>query len=248
GDDDRVIDHDPKDDDEREERQQVDRASERGHEPDRAEKRYRESERHPERERRPEEERERHADADEPQAPGPDHEVEAALEDAGVVLPDRQRDSVRIAVARALEPCVDLARDVESALLADPKDADEDRGLPVEDRVLIGVLETVVDACDVAELEPRAVRPGEHGDPLEVLAAIALTFRPQEDLAAARLDGAARKIERRLPNLRRDLVEGQAIAAKRVLRDLDADLVRTRVPQRHVAYAGERRDLVPDLL
>src|SRR5690606_19866181 len=69
-----------------------------------------------------------------------------------------------------------------------------------------------------------------------------------EDLAAARLDGAARKIERRLPNLRRDLVEGQAIAAKRVLRDLDADLVRTRVPQRHVAYAGERRDLVPDLL
>src|SRR5690606_35036224 len=81
GDDDRVIDHDPKDDDEREERHQVDRASERGHEPDRAEKRYRDSERHPERERRPKEERERHEDEDEPHAPVPDHEVEAALED-----------------------------------------------------------------------------------------------------------------------------------------------------------------------
>jgi len=79
---------------------------------------------------------------------------------------------------------------------------------------------------------------------LELLTAVHLPLGPQQDLAALRLHGPPGQIERRAAHRVRHLPEAEPVAAQRILRNFDRDLVAANARDLYLRDLGHRRELV----
>ncbi len=211
-------------------------------------KRDRDTRRDPHRQPEAQEEGEHDEHQDQPRPTIADQDVQSNDELEGVVVEDRRVDTRWQTRPKRVDPFLDGRRGFEHVLFADQLDLDHDARVAVEEAAEIGVLEAVDDRGDLAEPKDRAVGPGEHDDVFEVAALIGLTLGAQQDLAAARLDRAARQIEGELADGAGDLVEVEAVSPERVLRDLDRDLEGTIVFEDGLRDASKASDLVAGAL
>jgi hypothetical protein len=164
------------------------------------------------REPQPEEQREQEQDHQEALASAREQRVEAIAQLHRVVAPDGQDGTIGQARCGVVEIAPQLRRDLDDVLLPGTEHPDDRRGLPVESELLVRVLEAVDDARDVAQMHARAVARREDHELLEVHPVIGLALRAQQDLAAVRLDRAARQVEGGHANRVGDLLERQSVA------------------------------------
>ena len=246
-DDDRIVHDDTQDEDEGEQRHHVDRHVEQGHDPEGAHERDEQS--HCDPERQPESKEQRKADEDERKTGDrvTHKQVTSAPQYACAVVPGCQPNAVRHAKLRLAHVLFDRCRDRKSILVADAEDLDQLRGLAVEARGLVGVLETVDHRGHVAEPQVRSVPARQQDQFLEVATDVGLPFRSQQDLPGVRLDRAAGKVEARAAHGAREIVEGQLVPTKHVLRDLDRDLVGPGIGDLHDRDSRKSGEIVPDL-
>ena len=241
-DDDGVVDHDAQYQDEGEQRDDVHRHVEPGHQRDGAEERNGNAEADPEREPQLQKQGEHQEHQHEPAQPVPEHGREPGLEYRRLVLPDREQDARGQRRSGPLDVFVDAGGDVERALVAGPEDGDQHGGIGVEARELVGLGETVDNGRHLSELETRPVGAREQDETFVFVAAVRLADRAEEDLAALAAHRAARQIERRAAHGVGHVVEGEPVAPERRLRHLDGDLVGPRaryLNERDRGYRGQ---------
>jgi hypothetical protein len=242
--DDRVVDEQPQHRDEGEERDQIDGDAEHWEQPEGAEEGERHPEADPECESQAQGQREHHEDEDEAAPTVADQDVEPIAERLRLVSPDREVHALRHALAGSRDVLAHRAHELEDALLPHPIDLDQHRGLAIEVGEPIVVLESVHYARHIAQQESRTVGAGQHDDALELLAPVRLPLGAQQHFAAARLDRASRQIERAAAHGLDHLIEGETVAAQRLLGNLDRDLVVARAAHLHLGDTGQRGDLV----
>ena len=85
---------------------------------------------------------------------------------------------------------------------------------------------------------------GDDDNVLELLTAVHLPLGPQQDLAALGLHGPPGQIERRAAHRVRHLPEAEAVAAQRLLRNLDGDFVAANARDLDLRDLGHRGELV----
>ena len=201
---------------------------------------------------------ERHAEAqdqgehrqDEQQAPRgiPPERPDPSPQPLRLVVPDRELDALGDPCTRPLHVGLDRVRQPQEVLVPDSRDLDDDCGLSVEVRPEIVVPEPVDHPSDLAQPHRRPVSAGNHDDRFKLRAVVGLTLRSEQDFAALGLERSARKIDRGVAHGRRELVEGDPVAAEGLLRDLYGDLEGANVVELHLRHPGERGDLVAHLL
>ena len=139
-------------------------------------------------------------------------------------------------------------RDVLDILLADALHLYQRGRFAVEPQRLVCVSKAVDDRGHVLQIQAGTVGPGLHHQLFELVAPVRLTLRAQQHLAGCGFDGAARQVERTGTHRARHFVEAEAVAAQRLFRHLDGDLVGARVGDGCLGDAGELRDVVANLV
>ena len=235
--DDRIVDDDSQHHDEGEERDHVDRHAEQRHQGDGAEEADRDPEGDPECEAQLEKERKGKEDEDQACPAVADQEIQPASKHLGIILPDRQVQSIRQLQSCGLgfDVASDLLGDVGGVLVADPEHADHDRRLAIEEGLLVGVGEAIPYGADVSNPDAGSIGFCQDGDVREFRAAEGLPLGSQQDLAVACFYRAARQVERGAPHRGRDLVEAQLVSPEGCFGELYGDLVGPGVGELHEA-------------
>ena len=138
--------------------------------------------------------------------------------------------------------------DLQCPLAPRPEGLEEDRGLPVEARALIGVGEAVDHRGDFSETQVGAIGPTQEDESLELPAPVGLPLGPEQDLTARGLHRASRKIQRRATHRPGHEVEAQTVPPQAALRDLDGDLEATDPGEPRLRNVVHGSQVVPDLL
>ena len=247
-DDDRVVDHDAQHDDEGEQGHHVDRHVEGRHQCDGAEEGQGDPEADPEGQSELEEQRQHDEHERESGDTTPRHQTDAVPQHLGLVLPDRQRDAGRHPALRVLHVVPHQLGDLDRALVTRPEDRDHDGGVGVEARGLIRLGEAVDDGGDLRQVEPRAVGTCEQHELFVFASPIGLSDGAEQDLSAVGPHRATRQVQRGPAHGLGHVVEGQPVASKGVLGDLDRDLVGPGAHHLGLRDTGQDRELVADPL
>ena len=203
---------------------------------------------HPHGEAEPQEERQ--YDQHERQAAerrGVEH-THALLEFQRIVGPDGQLQAFGQGWAHRGDVSLHVPGDLHDVFGVELRYLEHHRGLAVEAGEEVAFLESVAYVRDLAQGHVGAVLPGEHDHALKLLSPVGLPLGAQQDFAVPRLDGTARHVERAVAHGMGDLIEGQAVPAQRVFRNLDGNLVGAYVGDGHLRYAVDGGKFVPQLL
>ena len=194
-DDDRVIDHDTQHDDETEQADGINRHGPHRHEPDGAEEAHRQSHHDPECDLHAQEQRQHDEYEDRAHEHVVEHQRQTSLEIPRQVDPRVHLDAGRQLGLLLVEVFAHRGRRVELVLLAARHDLQRRRSAPVEASVAVGLDKAVLDRGDIAERQARAVRESPENEPRKFLPRVNLPLGTQENVAAFRLDRAARQID-----------------------------------------------------
>jgi hypothetical protein len=144
-------------------------------------------------------------------------EVDAALEQDRLIVPDLQVYPLRHVQLFLRHEIANQLRHPQGILLAGTEDVEEDRRVTIVAGVEVFLLEGVHHLRDVAELNHRAVGPGNHRDRFDVRGFVAAVLGTDQDFARFGPHRAPRQVDRGRAHGVRHLLEGQAVFLERVL-------------------------------
>ena len=137
---------------------------------------------------------------------------------------------------------------LDRGLAPDPVYVQQNCRLVVEGCVAVGFLVSVAHRCDVPQENPRAVGRADYGNAGELAAEVAPFFHPYEDLPPGGFDATPRQVDRRAPDPLGDILYGEIIAPKVLLRNFNTYLQGADPIQFHLGDIGVGEELIPGLL
>ena len=189
-----IVDDDPQHDDQRKQRNHVDRRAEQAGNGKPAQKRYRDCQAGPEGQFQVEEQHERQKHEPETENRVPKHQIDAVAQHIGVVVADlkpntwRQPDVIKKVAHDALR--------IDGALFRGTEDRNENRRLAVVNIDQVAVREPVPNGADIRQSDQRSLIRHNHGDVAKAFGVRALGGRPEQDFAICGSQRSARQIER----------------------------------------------------
>ncbi len=242
-----VIDHDADRENEGEQGHHVDRDAEPRHHGKCADERQRDPDGHPPRKAQVEEQRQGDEDQDQPDEPVLAKQVESTPEEIPVVLPDLDVDPPGHRRYRHIgQVRLHHVHDLGYLLVGGAEHLDERRGVTVVEGCQVRVLETVVDRGDLVQAERGAIAGPTYDDLRRSRAGRTSPLHPDQDFLVRRVHPPTRQIETGPTDGQGHLVEAEAVGAKRIVGDLDRDLVVADACDLHVGNLGHRGQVVLD--
>src|SRR5210317_2216020 len=152
-DDNGIIDHDAERHDKGEERDHVDRNVDGRHKEQGAAERYGDAKHDPERQTDLKEQAEGNKHQDQTDQSIPDQQILAAFEKLRVIVPGRKVDRFGKLPALRLDKLFDRIGYFRGLLITDPINLDHGCRLAIKEPELIGLLETILNGCNVTEAD-----------------------------------------------------------------------------------------------
>ena len=137
---------------------------------------------------------------------------------------------------------------IHHLLALGPVDFHENRRPALVPQDQVGILEGITHSGDISEAHDCAVFSGYDDDVLEVELVVALSDGPDADLGVLRIDAAGRKVEGTAADGICDIVQCQPEGSQTDDRHFDRDLVVSRPGGLDLGHAGQRPQVVFDLV